>query len=228
MGPPYLRKLVAAFRKAGDVKLISSLNTPQDIVCAKDLDHMMVNWGLRLTEERLAQIRRDGARLWFQNIGQSRYTEGFLMLKTGAIGRRQWAVYCGAGNDTQGGDPYNGFLGSGNSSLLFRTADGAIPNVTLKRMSEGADDYRYASKLLKLIEQANATGTDRAKAAAAEARKAYDQILGSIRIDTGGGRIESDGRCDSTGDFTDKSIYDQFRRTIAAHIVAVSNAMGGQ
>ncbi|MFB3891837.1 MAG: hypothetical protein ACE15C_07420 [Phycisphaerae bacterium] len=228
MGPPYLKKLVAAFRKAGDVKLVSSLNTPQDIVCAKDLDHMMVNWGLKPTQERLAQIRADGAKLWFQNIGQSRYTDGFLMLKTGAIGRRQWVVSCGAGGEVQGGDPYNGFLGYGNSSLLFRTEGGAIPNVTFKRMAQGADDCRYAFKLLKLIKEANAKGTEQAKSAAAEAQKAYDQILAAIRIDTDGGRIESDGRCDSIGDFTDKSVYDRFRRTIAEHIISVAKAMGAE
>ena len=68
-----LRKLVKAFRKVDDVKLICSLNTPKDIVCAKILDHMMVNWGLNLTEPRLARIRAAGAKLWFQNIGKSRY-----------------------------------------------------------------------------------------------------------------------------------------------------------
>ena len=224
MGPPYLRKLIAAFRRAGDVKLVCSLNTPRDIVCAKDLDHMMVNWGLNLTDERLAQIRNDGAKLWFQNIGKSRYTEGFLMLKAGAIGRRQFTVSCdGPGSETQGGDPYNCFCGGGNGSM-FRTVDGAIPNMTLKRMSEGADDCRYAFRLLKLIKEANEKGSDRAKAAAAEARKAYDDILAAIRIDTGGAKIEMDGRCDSIADFTD--LFDKFRRTIAGHCVRLTEALG--
>ncbi|MCY3019591.1 MAG: hypothetical protein NTW87_11255 [Planctomycetota bacterium] len=224
MGPPYLKKLIAAFRKAGDVKLVCSLNAPRDIVCAGDLDHMMVNWGLNLTEERLARIRNDGAKLWFQNIGKSRYTEGFLMLKAGAIGRRQFTVSCdGAGSDAQGGDPYNCFCGGGNGSM-FRTVDGAIPNVTLKRMSEGADDCRYAYKLLALIKEANEKGSDRAKAAAATAKKTYDDILAAIRIDTGGAKIEIDGRCDSIADSTD--VFDRFRRTIAGHIVTMAKALG--
>ncbi|MGD0091656.1 MAG: hypothetical protein ABSE73_17200 [Planctomycetota bacterium] len=217
MGPPYLERLAAAFRKAGDVKLICSLNAPQDIVCARLLDHMMVNWGLKLTEERLAQIRNDGAKLWFQNIGQSRYTEGFLMIKTGAIGRRQWAVgNCSAGSDLQGGDPYDA-----SANLLFRTADGAIPNVTFLRMAAGMNDYRYAVKLCTLIKEAKEKGSDQAKAAADEAQKALDAILAQIRVNTGGARIEGDGRCDSIGDFADKAIYDQFRKTIAGHILAL-------
>jgi len=226
MGPPYLEKLVKAFRKVDGVKLICSLNTPKDIVCAKYLDHMMVNWGLKLTEERLARIRSDGARLWFQNIGQSRYTEGFLMLKAGAIGRRQWAVSGRAGGSVHSGDPYNAFMGSGNASLLFCARDEAVPNVTLKWMSEGADDYRYATKLLGLIKEADEKGPARAKAAAAEAQKAYDSILASIRVNTGGARIEIDGRCDNIGDFFDKSTYDRFRRTIAAHILSLNKALG--
>jgi hypothetical protein len=228
MGPAYLEQLVKAFRKVDGVTLVCSLNTPQDIVCAKLLDHMMVNWGLDLTEDRLAQIRNDGAKLWFQNIGHRRYTEGFLMLKSGAIGRRQFTVSLhgpGDGGDTQGGDPYNCFRGGGNSSM-FRTADGVMPNITLEWMSEGADDYRYAHKLLALIKDANARGPEAAKHAAAEAQKAYDAIMAQIRINTGGGKIEIDGRCDNLGDFTEKSTYDRFRRTIAEHIIALIKAMG--
>lgn len=226
MGPPYLEKLVKAYRKVDDIQLICSLNTPKDIVCAKILDHMMVNWGLNLTEERLAQIRADGAKLWFQNIGKSRYTEGFLMLKAEAIGRRQFTVSCaGPGSDKQGGDPYNCFLGGGNSSM-FRTVAGAIPNVSLKWMSEGADDCRYGHKLLSLIREANEKGPARARAAATEAQKAYDAIMAQIQINTGGGAIETDGRCDRIGDFYDKSTYDRFRRTIAELIITVSGALG--
>jgi hypothetical protein len=227
MGPAYLEQLVRSFRKVDGVTLVCSLNTPQDIVCAKILDHMMVNWGLNLTEERLAQIRRDGAKLWFQNIGHRRYTEGFLMLKAGAIGRRQFTVSLlgpGNGGDTQGGDPYNCFRGGGNSSM-FRTADGVMPNVTLEWMAEGADDYRYAHKLLTLIKQANATGPDPAKRTALDAQKAYDAILAQLRTNTGGGKIEIDGRCDNLGDFTDKSTYDRFRKTVADHIMALTKAM---
>jgi hypothetical protein len=225
MGPPYLKKLIAAFRKAGDVKLVCSLNAPRDIECAKHLDHMMINWGLRPTEEKFAQIRNDGAKLWFQNIGKCRYNEGFLMLRAGAIGRRQFTVdlHVGDGSQSQGGDPYNCFCGAGNGSM-FRTADGVVPNVTLKWMSEGADDYRYASRLLKLIKEANEKGPEQAKAAAAAAQKAYDEILAAIKIDTGGSKIEIDGRCDSPVTATDS--LDRFRRTIAEHIVAVSKAMG--
>lgn len=226
LGPPYLEKLVKAFRRVEGVELICSLNTPKDIVCAKLLDHMMVNWGLKLTEERLARIRDDGAKLWFQNIGQSRYTEGFLMLKAGAIGRRQWIVSGGAGGRVHAGDPFNSLMGGGNSSVLFRAPDRAVPNITLKWMSEGADDYRYASKLLRLVKEANESGTAEAKAVAAEARKAYDKILAAIRINTGGARIESDGRCDNIGDFFDKSTYDGFRRTIAKHIILLQEAAG--
>ena len=124
-----------------------------------------------------------------------------------------------------GGDPYNCFLGAGNSSM-FRTPDGAIPNVSLEWMSEGADDCRYAHKLLSLIREARETGSPRARAAAAEAQEAYDTIMAQVDISTGGGAIERDGRSDSTGDFYDKSTYDRFRRTIAQHIIAVSEALG--
>ena len=228
MGPPYLERLVKAFRRVEGIQLVSSLNTPKDIVCAKILDHMMVNWGLNPTEERLKQIRNDGAKLWFQNVGKTRYTEGFLMLKAGAIGRRQFTVSCHVpGSPTAGGDPYNCFVGGGNGSM-FRTVDGAVPNINLKWMSEGVDDYRYAHKLLGLIKQADEKGPQKARAAAAEARKAYDAIMARILISTRGGEIERDGRCDRMGDFYDKSIYDRFRRTIAENIVAVSREMAGQ
>jgi len=91
-------------------------------------------------------------------------------------------------------------------------------------MSEGADDYRYASRLLKLLKEADEKGSDKAKAAAAEARKAYNGIMAAIRIDTGRAKIEIDGRCDSPDTATEA--LDRFRRTIAEHIVAVSRALG--
>ena len=49
--------------------------------------------------------------------------------------------------------------------------------------------------------------------------------MAQIQINTGGGAIEIDGRCDNIGDFYDKSTYDRFRRTIAELIITVSGAL---
>ena len=179
---------------------------------------MMVNWGLNLTEARLAQIRRDGAKLWFQNIGQTRYTDGFLMLKAGAIGRRQWKVNGGGYSNH-----YNGFTGSGDLALLFPSTEGSLPTVALKCMSEGADDHRYATLLERLVQKAREGGPE-AKAAATRAQRAYDEVLAACHVGPRG-TVQEDGRIDNFLDFEDKETYDRFRRRIAGHILRLQGLL---
>jgi hypothetical protein len=54
-------------------------------------------------------------------------------------------------------------------SIAFPTVDGAVSTLALEAVREGADDVRYATLLLKRIEEARQNGTPEAKAVAAEA-----------------------------------------------------------
>ncbi|HNT89419.1 MAG TPA: hypothetical protein PKL84_16275, partial [Candidatus Hydrogenedentes bacterium] len=48
-----------------------------------------------------SRVRAAGAKLWFQNVGQTRYVDGFFMLRAGAVGHRQWVA------NWPSADPYN-------------------------------------------------------------------------------------------------------------------------
>jgi len=113
VGPAFNSKLIAAIRKAGKVECISSVNRPADIATAAELDHIMINYGVGLTQDTLDRIKKAGSKLWFQNVGQTRYTDGLMMLRCGAVGRRQWV------GTWYSGDPYNDWDGVETHNMLF-------------------------------------------------------------------------------------------------------------
>jgi hypothetical protein len=54
-------------------------------------------------------------------------------------------------------------------NIAFPTVDGAVSTLALEAVREGADDVRYATLLLKRIEEARQNGTPEVKAVAAKA-----------------------------------------------------------
>ena len=212
LGPAFNAKIIAAIRKGGEVQTISSVNRPEDIVTAKLLDHVMINFGVDLTQKTLDRIHAAGAKLWFQNVGQTRYTDGLFLLRAGAIGRRQWvAMWCT-------NDPFNDWDGRESNSLIFPSSMGTLPSVNLARMREGVDDLRYFLTLKRLIGEARKAGRA-AQADAAE--KEINAMIASCPVALPDGtRIMPDGLSVIEG-FQDKGTFDRYRRRAAQLIIAL-------
>jgi hypothetical protein len=195
------------------VELVSSVNRPHDIVSAQYLDHMMINFATKFDMDQAREIQGAGAKLWFQNIGVNRYTEGALMIKTGAIGRRQFTAH---------------------SHLLSRQyypPMGTVPKIRLKWAEEGVDDQRYYYLLKELIAEAKAAGKAAAEAAAAE--KELKEIMDLIPVASGGTglklakeqKVNPDGYVNVKG-FADAGVFDQLRLRFVKQILILRQALG--
>jgi hypothetical protein len=218
VGAAFNSLIIKAIRAAGEVKTVSSINHPEDLVTAKELDVVMINFGVALTQKTLDDIHASGAKLWFQNVGQTRYTEGLFMLRAGAVGRRQWVAYWAAG------DPYSDWDGMESNSMLFPSPMGTLPSIKLARMGEGVDDLRYFLTLRRHIAEARKAGL---VAQADAAQKEMDAMIAECPIALPDGtRVLPDGLSVIEG-FADKGAFDRNRRRVAELIVQLREAMAG-
>lgn len=208
LGPEANKKLIDAMRKAGKIEVVSSVNQPKDIVTAKYLDHIMVNYGTKFDMEKAKRIHAAGAKLWFQNIGAHRFGDGLLMIKTGAIGRRQYPTK-------------NGRL----ISKRYFSPELTLPRINLKWIQEGNDDQRYYYCLKDLIAEAKAAGKAAKAVAAAEAE--IKEIISLIPVSPSkwGVKTMPDGLTNLEG-FEDKSVYDKVRQRFVNQILALRQALG--
>jgi hypothetical protein len=216
VGPAFNSKIIAAMRKAGKVECVSSINTPADIDTAKELDYTMINFGVGITEETLMRLHSSGTKLWFQNVGQTRYADGLFLLRAGAVGRRQWVA------NFPDCDPYSDWDGHDSTSLIFPSPVGTLASVRLEWMHMGVDDLRYFLTLKRLIEEARKAG---AVGAADEAQKAYDEMIASCPIQlAGGSQVMPDGLSVIDG-FADKDTFDRYRRRTADEIMKLQQVL---
>lgn len=229
LGYKFNNKLIEAIRKAGDVRIVSSVNHPTDTNSAKYLDVIMYNAGVGLDKETIEKTLKTGCELWFQNIGGTRFNEGLYLLRTGAKGRRQWVMNWYHGN------PYSDFqysswsqcLGVNYSILLYPSKKGTLGSIGLERMREGVDDYCYFQTLRHLIEKAKKLGKGKEKADAA--KKEYDEMIASapIRMNRQYRLIREDGLTVNE-QFTDQNLLDRYRRCAAQHIIKLTEALGNR
>ena len=217
MGPRFNSILIKAMRKAGAVQCISSVNHPEDVATAKELEHVMINFGVGIKDETLKRIHDSGAKLWFQNVGQTRYTDGLFMLRAGAIGRRQWVA------GWWSADPYSDWDGGESMSLIFPSPTETLPSIHLEWMREGVDDLRYFLTLKRLIGEARKAG----KAAEADAaQKAYDEMIAGCPVQLPDGAVIMPDGLSVIEGFTDKTTFDRYRRRAAGEITTLLRAMG--
>ena len=220
LGPEFNRKLIQAMRKAGDVVCVSSVNRPRDVESVKDLDIIMYNGGVPINQQTIDAARKAGCKLWFQNIGATRFNEGLFLLRTGAVGRRQWVMSWYAG------DPYSDFDAEGyrdSTCYMFPSPEGTLPTVNLEWMREGVDDYRYFLTLKRLIQKATADG--KIKQLAAEAHAAYDEMIASCPVEMDNTLpIGEDGYVVNKG-FKDQDTFDRYRRRVAEYIMKLQEAL---
>jgi hypothetical protein len=217
LGPDFNRKLIQAIRKAGPVQCVSSVNRPRDVESVKDLDIVMYNGGVPINEKTIKAARDAGCKLWFQNIGATRYNDGLYLLRTGAVGRRQWVLSWYAG------DPYSDFDSDcypDSTCYMFPSPESTLPTINLEWMRAGVDDYRYFLTLKRLIEKAAKTASTRPLAA--EAKAAYDEMLASCPVEMDNSLpIGVDGFVVSHG-FKDLDTFDRYRRRAAEYIVKLT------
>ena len=216
VGYKFNSEIIKAIRAGGDVQCISSVNTPPDVQTAKELDHIMVNLGVGVTQKTLDRIHASGAKLWFQNVGQTRYVDGLFMLRAGAIGHRQWVAQWPAA------DPYTDWDGGESNAMLFLSPLGTLPSIRLAHMSMGVNDMRYFLTLRRLIAEARNAGE---AALADAAQKDVDAMIATCPIALpDGARIMPDGLAATDG-FGDKNTFGRYRRRAGGHIAEIVAAI---
>ena len=213
----------SAFKDAGVHNALRG-NGPSDMAAiAKGLvDYPQPNWAL-MKKKDLAVIKANAKRLWFYNFSTGRFGYGWWCFKHGVTrAAHEGGIYFHRqpGNifDNQYGDFPVGGLPTGLTSLT--------PTVKLKRMAEGADDYKYLYMLDKLIKEAKASGKPGAERAARAAQVWLDKKLDGVPdgTDALSGLAEwynevRKGVSWYLGDF------DKYRWEMAEHISALRKAL---
>ena len=227
LGPQFNRKLIQAIRAGGEgVRTVSSINRPKDLESVKDLDVVMYNEAVGINTESILAARAEGCDLWFQNIGAGRFNEGLYLLRTGAVGRRQWAMNWYLGNpycDMYYSSYYRGMQPNTNF-LIFPTRTKTIGSIGLARMREGVDDYRYFQTLGSAIAAAIKSGSAAKVALARQAQKQYDVMVASAPVTPPGSyRPGLKPRKVEGEDFENQKLLDDYRRRAAELIMRLSS-----
>ncbi len=182
---PFGIRLIKEMKSPGGVKVCASINGPDEPRFVKytgpgelcflpHLDVVMYNYGVPINDHTLAEAgKHPDLQLWFQNIGTRRFTEGFMLWRAGAVGRRQYKL---DGRLTE-----EGLVAS--TGIFYRTADGILPTTDWENMREGVDDMRYIRTAERAIEKAK-TGPDaRGAAFARKAEQRLRDTRASVKID---------------------------------------------
>jgi hypothetical protein len=163
--------------------------------------------------ENIKKVRDAGSRFGIYGPGETRFERGFWFWRTGAMVCSEEGGVCVYGN------PYDPLDGSKKHDWgdVYPTPDGPAPSVKTFGKREGIDDSKYLFHLEALIAEANKSGSDQAKAAAAKARKLLDEIASGINIDIQYYR--------TTAEQPPGPILDALRLKVAQQIIAVEEAM---
>ena len=167
----------------------------------------MYNASVPISEDTIKKAKDAKVELWYQNIGMTRYNEGFLLWRTGAKGRRQFYA-----NGTIADPTAHWPIG-----LLYFTKKDILISLSLERGREGGDDLKYVYTLESLIKEAKKDGQD-----TKESEKVLEDIYKELPVNiaeysTG---VYSDGSMH--GFKMDFTKYDEYRRKIAEQIVKFS------
>jgi hypothetical protein len=163
--------------------------------------------------ENIKKVRDAGSRFGIYGPGETRFERGFWFWRTGAMVCSEEGGVCVYGN------PYDPLDGSKKHDWgdVYPTPDGPAPSVKTFGKREGIDDSKYLFHLEALIAEANKSGSDQAKAAAAKARKLLDEIASGINIDIQYYR--------TTAEQPPGPILDALRLKVAEQIMALEEAM---
>jgi hypothetical protein len=217
---PFGIRLIREMKAVGGVKVCASINGPDEprfvryqgrdeLDFLPHLDLVMYNSGVPISDRTIAEARRHpGLVLWFQNIGTSRFTEGFMLWRAGVTGRRQYKL------DGQLTD--DGLLA--DAGIFYRLPGEILPTTDWECMREGVDDMRYIRTLERAIEKAKSQAEPARATLAVEAEKRLQEIKTSIRIDMSRASVRRGQR----PGLESPELYDKYREEIAAMIERLS------
>ncbi len=217
-----LSEVMRQYPGRAGLRTCASLNGPHESDYSTTVDIAIPNHAFPITEESIAKIRDAGKELWLYNVGNSRFSYGMYVWRTGARGRLQWHFrYTNS-------DPYNEFdTPSATYTLGGIGPDGPLMTLQSEQARAGIDDYRYIHALEQLIDRA-ADGDAAAREAAVEARRDLDELQAQINVDTRVylGTIDPMSAGGPTaGEVTEPAVLDKYRYLIATHILKLQGAM---
>jgi len=217
---PFGIRLIKEMKSVGGVKVCASINGPDEprfvrydgpgeLAFLDHLDVVMYNYGVPINDRTLAAAHaRKGLRLWFQNIGTGRFTEGLMLWRAGAVGRRQYRL---DGRLTEAGLV-------AMAGIFYRSPTGLLPTTNWECMREGVDDMRYIRTAQRAIEQAGKQADPRLKALTERFQQRLEQIKASIRIDMSRESVRRGQR----PEWRPLRLYDEFRDELAGMIQRLS------
>ena len=117
------------------------------------------------------------------------------------------------------GNPYDPFDGSQTHDWgdIYPTPDGPVPSLHTIGKREGIDDSRYLFHLEQLVAEATRRGPEKAKQAAAKARKLLDAVAAGINVDI--------QYYTSQAEEPGGEILDGLRLKVAEQIIALEEAL---
>ncbi|MFB3892942.1 MAG: glycoside hydrolase domain-containing protein [Phycisphaerae bacterium] len=159
----------------------------------------------------LKLVKEAGKELWIYDGSRTRASIGRWMWVAARAGVKG---YLTNGYMYVDSDPYFDFSDDEAAwCVAWPGRNGIVDSVPWERVSDGINDYRYLLTLSNLVTRAKAAGKAKAETDAAEAY--MKETLSKVDIhDT------------KSAGFDDPSGYDQFRKEMAKHIVAVKKALG--
>ena len=223
-GTRFVVALHSAFKEAG-VSSAARIHGPSGMEAVKQglIDYPEPNWVL-MKRKDLPILKRNSKRLWFYNFAEGRFGYGWWCFKHGAT---RAAHEAGIYFHRQPGNVFDNMWGDFPVGGLPTSLTSLAPSLKLKRMVEGADDYKYLYMLDQLTKKAQASGKPGAAKAAASARAWLDKKLDSVPegVDDLSGLAEwynevRKGVSWYTGDF------DKYRWQAAEHIMNLQKELG--
>lgn len=212
-------RLIQEMKAVGEVKVCSSINGPDNPRFVKYpgpgelsflpyLDMVMYNYGVPINDGTIAEARKyEGLVLWFQNIGTSRFTEGFMLWRAGAVGRRQYKL--------DGRLSEEGFVD--DPGIFYRFGEIILSTTDWECMREGVDDMRYIRTLERAVAEAKKSDNRGLVGLAERAEKSLLEMKNGIKTDMSRASVNEGKRprLDSV------ELYDQYRDEMAQHIEAI-------
>lgn len=210
-----------AFREAGVTNTLRGNGVCDMAAIEKNLVlYPQPNWAM-MKSDWFRTIKQNSKRVWAYNFARSRFAMGWFCFRHG-ITRASYesGVYAN-------GQPGNQFDIDTMFPMGLPTSMTSIePTVWLKRLVQGAVDYKYLYTLERLIGEGEKSGNPEAVNAAREARGWLDAKLAVLP--DGVDYMVGDPRADHDvqGRFWPVRDLDRYRWQMAEYIMAIQRAMG--
>jgi hypothetical protein len=216
----FLAKTLHGMGMPATVSLNAQMSIDHPFSSLPYLEIAQANPGLPFTEENIDRLKTPDRQFWLYNTGKNRFVSGFYLWRVGARGNVQEIA-------RHKGDYFDPFdQDFGLYHLLWPASNGPPhPTIQYEWRREGIDDSKYIEHLQSLMARAKHAG-GRAARAAAEAQKAYDELMS--RIEFGAATKEElnwDGSVENVGGWAPEE-HDRARWVIATHVMELERVLG--